>query len=317
MLAVVSLGGCSTSSHPAPSGGQTPSKEPTAPVVSLPTPTVSQRQEAPLPEAREEAAAATLDHDLYVLGGFDPSGNDTSTVFISDGKSWRRGPSLPIAVDHPAAAVVSRRLVVAGGFHGGSASAQVFVLSPGGLAWESAPPMRRARGALALVGVETRLYAIGGRSALGEVAVAEAYEASSGAWTDLPPLPQPRDHLAGFADSLRPCVAGGVSPGTPRVDCWDAATAAWRRLPDLPAAPRGAGGASLGSVDVVAGGEDGAETRLVDLVMRRRDAGWTTEEMLSPRHGFELAALSGRLWACGGGAEPGLHPSNICTSIAP
>jgi hypothetical protein len=278
---------------------------------------VSQRQEAPLPEAREEAATTTLDHDLYVLGGFDPAGNDTNTVFISDGQSWRRGPPLPLAVDHPAAAVVSRRVVVAGGFHGGSASAQVFVLSPGGLAWQSAPPMRRARGALALVGVETRLYAIGGRSALGEVAVAETYEASSGAWTDLAPLPQPRDHLAGFADSLRACVAGGVIPATARVDCWDAVRGAWTRLPDLPAADRGAGGASLGGVDVVAGGEDGAETRLVDLVMRRHGGAWTTEAMLSPRHGFELAALGGRLWACGGGAAPGLHPSSTCTSIAP
>jgi hypothetical protein len=316
LLVVVSVGACSTPSSASPNPGQARLRPATAPIASLPTAMESQRQEVPLPEAREETAAATLDQNLYVLGGFDAAGKDTNTVFVYNGGSWKRGPSLPISLDHPAAAVASRRLFVAGGFKGGVASAQVFVLAPNGLAWEPAPPMRRARGALGLVGIGTHLYALGGRGALGEVAVPEVYEAPSGTWTDLTPLPQPRDHLAGFADSQRPCVAGGVSPDTARVDCLDPATVQWTRLPDLPARARGAGGAGLGPVDVVAGGEDGAETHLVDLVMRWRGTIWETEPMLSPRHGFELAALGGRLWACGGGVAPGLHPASTCTSIA-
>jgi len=46
-------------------------------------------------------------------------------------------------------------------------------------------------------------------------------------------------------------------------------------------------------------------------------AAWVTEPMLLPRHGFQLALLGGRFWACGGGSAPGLHPVSSCTSLLP
>jgi len=148
------------------------------------------------------------------------------------------------------------------------------------------------------------------------VAIPEVLDPSTGTWSSLPPLPQPRDHLAGFAGPNGVCVAGGVSPATARVDCLDPATRQWSRMPDLPQATRGPGAAGSGPGPIVAGGEDGAELHIVDNVARWRGA-WVSEPMLVPRHGFELAPFGGRIWACGGGSAPGLHPVTTCTSLLP
>jgi hypothetical protein len=65
----------------------------------------------------------------------------------------------------------------------------------------------------------------------------------------------------------------------------------------------------------VTGGQDASETRIVSQLARLGGHVWTTEAMLDPRHGFELAIYEGRAWACGGGSAPGLHPVATCTSI--
>ena len=67
---------------------------------------------------------------------------------------------------------------------------------------------------------------------------------------------------------------------------------------------------------MVVGGQSGFESTLVDSVSRLSAGAWVSEPMLVPRHGFMLAALGGRLWACGGGSAPGLHPLATCTSIS-
>jgi hypothetical protein len=316
LLAAVLLSGClgstagsvsSPPTHAGPSGS-----------LVAPTPQPSQQLEPRLPAPRQETAAATLNGHLYVAGGFDAAGNDTTAVTVFDGTAWTSGPPLPIALDHPGATVAGGRLFVAGGYHGSAASAAAFVLAAAGNEWVAVAPMRQARGALALVAVSTQIYAIGGRGAAGEVASVESFDTASGAWSNVPALPVPRDHLAGFAAGNRACVAGGRSPDSSRVDCYDPGLRQWGRLPDLPQPVNGAGAygaAAPSDVTVVAGGQSGFESRLVDRVSRLGAGGWTVETMLVPRHGFMLAALGGRLWACGGGSAPGLHPVATCTSI--
>src|ERR1700694_1661869 len=122
----------------------------------------AQREEAPPPAPRQETAAAVLDGKLYVIAGFDSQGKGTSTTFVTDGKGWQSGPSLPAVLDHPSAAAIGRRLYLAGGYSNGAASEKVYVLSTAGDAWQPASPMRHARGALALVAVGNNLFALGG-----------------------------------------------------------------------------------------------------------------------------------------------------------
>src|SRR5581483_5093549 len=105
-----------------------------------------------------------------------------------------------------------------------------------------------------------------------------------GAWSDVGSLPVARDHGAGFNWSGGVCLAGGRSPDTARVDCFDPAGRSWSRLPDLPAPTSGAGAADPRGQALVAGGEDSGESRLVPFVFRLDPgaAAWRQEPMLVP-----------------------------------
>ena len=272
--------------------------------------------ETSLPVPLEESAAAAVSGKLYVMGGFDGAGNSLSTVYIFDGTTWTEGPRLPLGVDHPAAATLDGHVYLSGGHSGSADSAHVFRLD--GAAWTEVASMRYARGGHTLVAAGGRLYAIGGNTAAGNVALAEAYDPQSGQWTDLPPQPAPRNHVSGFAYAADVCAAGGRAPNTARVDCFNLESRMWERLPDLPRPTSGAGAATLddGRV-IVMGGQDAQESRIVDQLARLPSSNqWTaTETMLVPRHGFELAVFEGRAWACGGGSQAGLHPVATCTSV--
>ena len=309
---------CSTSGPPsaAPSPRATPTAQPT--VAAPPTPAASptpvaeaQRVEAPLPEPREEGGAAFAQGRLYVIGGFDPAGASSPSVFYFDG-SWHPGPRLPLGLDHPGVTSLGDRVYVAGGYSAGRASARLFRLD--GEAWSELASMKRARGGLALVGQEGVLYALAGLSG-GAVDVAEAFEVAGGAWHDLPRIPRPRDHVSGFAWLGLACAAGGRSPNTSLVNCFDPGALAWKDFAPLPFATSGAGAGVLGDEIIVAGGEDAQESQMVDEVATYRSGAWSVSKMLVPRHGFSLAPYQGRLWACGGGTQPGLHAVSTCTSF--
>ncbi len=289
-----------------------------APVFASPTtPVPSQRQEPSLPAAVEETAAAAGGGYLYVMGGFNAAGASLDSVFVFDGSAWSSGPRLPLPVDHPSAASLDGHVYLAGGHSFGRDSRRLFRLD--GDHWTELAPMHFARGGHALVAAQGLLYAIGGNTSRGQVAATESYDPGANAWTVLPALPAPRNHVSGFALGGLVCVAGGRYPTTARVDCYDTASGAWSRLADLPQATSGGGAATfMGGDIVVMGGQDASETRIVDqLVYYSAGKTWSsTERMLSPRHGFELAVFGGRAWACGGGSAPGLHPVATCTSVA-
>jgi N-acetylneuraminic acid mutarotase len=192
----------------------------------------------------------------------------------------------------------------------------VFELASGATAWREVAPMRRQRGALSLVAVGEHLYAIGGRDGNTQIAVAETYEPQTNTWSDVAPMPDPRNHLAGYLNGALACVAGGRTPATSAaIDCFDTASAQWRRHGQLPLATSGAAAARFDGVTLVAGGEPSRETRLVDVVQRFAGNTWTTEPMLVPRHGTAFAVYRGRLWMCGGATAAGFHAVPTCTSL--
>lgn len=266
--------------------------------------------------ALEESAAAAAGGKLYVIGGFDAAGNSLRTVWVFDGSGWNAGPRLPLGLDHTSAATLDDHVYVAGGHSVGRDSARFFRLD--GSSWTELAPMRHARGGHTLLAAANRLYVIGGNTVAGNVGTPEVYDPQAGGWSDLPALPAPRNHVSGFVFGTGVCAAGGRSPTTARVDCFDAASSAWVRLPDLPQPTSGAGATSLeDGRAVILGGQNAQETNIVDLFAQLPDsAAWSTVgTMLVPRHGFELALYEGRAWACGGGSAPGLHPVATCTSV--
>lgn len=315
LVAAVLLAGCSLQATPGPSPAPTPATEsPTAEPSPTPTPSQLQRVEPSLPVPVEETAAAAAGGKLYVLGGFNAAGASLNTVFVFDGSRWSSGPRLPVALDHSSAATLNDHVYIAGGHTNGADSARLFRLD--GTRWTELALMHYARGGHALIPVAGRLYAIGGNTAGGNVPSIEEYRPDVNTWVVLASLPQPRNHVAGFATGSSACVAGGRSPSTARVDCFDVTRRAWSRFAGLPAPTSGEGAAVLGTSILVAGGEDAAESRIVTQLAFYLSGRWSTgPKMLAPRHGFELAVLDGRAWACGGGSAPGLHPVATCTSL--
>lgn len=304
-LLVAACGNSTAASH-------SPSPEnPTFTPFAQASPQPAQKQEPSLPAPIEETAAAANGKNLYVMGGFNAAGASLDGTYVFDGSSWRSGPRLPLPLDHPSAATLDGSVYIAGGHSNGRDSARLFRLDIDH--WTELEPMHFARGGHALVAAEGKLYALGGNTSLANVPQVESYDPAANAWTVVTTLPDPRNHLMGFVYQGSICVAGGRSPTTPRVDCFNGS---WSSLASLPVATSGGGAAAFAGSDVVVtGGQDASETRIVSQLARWSGHAWTSESMLDPRHGFELAIYEGRAWACGGGSAPGLHPVATCTSI--
>src|SRR2546428_4057733 len=118
--------------------------------------------------------------------------------------------------------------------------------------------MRTARGCNALLAAAGALFAIGGNTAYGNVAPGEVCDPQANTWTDLPSLPAPRNHVSGFVFGANVCVAGGRSPATTRVDCFNYPSSSWGRVPDLPRPTSGAGAAALAHRSPLVPGGGGA-----------------------------------------------------------
>ena len=302
----------------APAATDKPSVASTSSTVAAIGAGLKQRYETALPEAIQEAAATTAGDRLYVLGGYDIARNSSDRAFVFDGTSWHRAPALPVAVNHPGAATVGAAVYLAGGFTPGGATNRAFVLARGATQWRELAPMHHARGALALLALGGRLYAIGGRDHSAQLAPTEMYDPSNGRWSDTVVMPEPRNHLSGYADGGEACVAGGRTPqSSAAIDCLDVGNAQWRPRAVLPTATSGAAAAVLAGATIVAGGEPANETRLVPVVQILRDSAWTTMPMLVPRHGTAFAMFRGRLWMCGGATTPGFHAVPTCISLGP
>jgi hypothetical protein len=328
VLAALGAGACSssgdaasgtaTSSSPAPTSTVAPRGEGRATTSGPPATGPAQRREPSLPVAVQEAAAATAGTRLFVVGGYDRARRSRADTWVFDGSTWTAGPALPLAVNHPAAATIGAEVYVAGGFTVAGTTNRVFVLASGATRWREVAPMHRARGALSLVALGGRLYAIGGRDNSAEIGVTERYDPRTGAWTDIATMPHPRNHLAGFVEGASVCVAGGRLPeNTSALDCLDTESAEWRARSVLPVPTSGAAAAVIDGVTVVAGGESSGEARIIDVVQRFAAQRWTTEPMLVARHGTAFARYRGRLWMCGGATAPGFHAVADCTSIVP
>lgn len=72
---------------------------------------------APLPTPRSEIAGAALNGKIYIIGGFDESGQSTPTVEVYDpiADKWTEAAPLPQLTDHTAAASYEGKLYVVGG----------------------------------------------------------------------------------------------------------------------------------------------------------------------------------------------------------
>jgi hypothetical protein len=131
--------------------------------------------------------------------------------------SWEQGPPLPAPLSAYALAVYEGKMYLFGGWDGQAAVASVYQFDPDRAEWLERTPMPTAR-AFAGAGVSFgRIYVFGGFDGENALAVTEIYapdqDGVDSAWTEGPPLPQPRYGMgvASLADIIH--VIGGIGEG--------------------------------------------------------------------------------------------------------
>jgi len=124
--------------------------------------------------------------------------------------------------------------------------------------WQRGPALPAPREHLAVVAVDGRVYAIGGRWENDLKSANEVLDSLTGAWRPLAPLPTARGGTAAGVVDGRIYVAGGEAFNPSRtfaeVESYDPATNAWTRLPDLPTPRHGLAVVGVGNVLYVIGG---------------------------------------------------------------
>ena len=281
---------------------------------------------APMPTPRTEVTAALLDDDIYVLGGFDESGQVTDIVEVYNiaNNTWSRTAApLPEPLHHTAAASYNGKIYVVGGYTDPwSPTNKVFIYDPVQNNWQEGKPMPTARGALNVNLVNGTLYAIGGDSDR-PLNSNEAYDPSSDTWTSKASMPTARHHAGSAVVDGKIFVIGGrISGSLENIsvnEAYDPGQDMWiTNLEDMPSQRSGiAAAAVIGSPAnssniYVFGGEEPSRTFNNNERYDANTNTWTSEPpMPTARHGLAAVVIDeDRIYVTGGGPQPGLSVSS-------
>jgi N-acetylneuraminic acid mutarotase len=277
-------------------------------VLASAVPAAGWNRAAPIPLARTEVAAARLGNEIVVVGGFLVNGSSTgrADAYSPSRNRWRRLPSLPVAVNHAAAASAPGRVYVAGGY-GGERRAFVF----DGRRWRTLPNLPSPRGAAGAAVVRGKLYVVGGVGPQGVAQQMLVLDLKKRRWS-FAPGPTPREHLAVTSARGTVYAIAGRASGV-NFDFFEAYSPnrrRWVRLPRVPE-PRGGTGAAVVAGRIVSvGGEEPGGTIATVYAYSLAAKRWSRlANMRTPRHGLGVVAFGRRVYAIAGGPQPGLHVS--------
>lgn len=269
------------------------------------------RRIADIPTARSEVAATVFRNEVYVIGGFGGG----RVVEIFDGQRWRRGPDLPLEIDHAMAASIPETTDAGAGVYvfGGNAPAPIargFRLAPDATAWREIAAMPGPRSQAAAVARGSSIYIVGGFDGQRLVAPTYAYEANVDRWRQVAPIPTPRDHLGAALIIGRICAIGGrklsLTTNLATFECYDPGADRWDRLPDAPTPRGGVGAAAIGDRLVFVGGERPEGTyKEVELYDGATRAWSRLPDLPTPRHGIGVVAVGRTVYVMSGGPTPG------------
>lgn len=221
---------------------------------------------SPLPTPREVPAGVLVDEKIYVVGGvagkeFEPT--DIMEVYDPKEDSWISSSPLLLPLHHPGSASHDGKLYVLGGWpkkDEKNPTNKLFIYDVMTSKWKEAAPMPTARAALTAAFIDGKLYAIGGKDKK-ELNVNEMYDPETDRWTVKEPMPTARHHLASSVVDGKLYAIGG------RQDDDD------------------------GTYFSVAANE---------IYDPNKDSWATLEPMPTLRSSLVSAAISGRIYVCGG-----------------
>jgi N-acetylneuraminic acid mutarotase len=277
---------------------------------------------------RQEMGVATVEGRVYVVGGFDASGQPVATVEAYDPATdrWTQRASLPSPLHHVNLAAVGGKLYVVGGLTGSSftASGTTLVYDPALDSWSPLTSMLSGteRGASGVAVLDGRIVVAGGLRGV-SVTDASVFDPQTNAWSPLQPLAVARDHLAAATVGGRVYAVSGRDSGALKaaLEVLDAANGSWNRRADIPTARGGIAAAELSGRLVVLGGEGNrADPAGIFHQTESYDPGsdgWRTDApMQTGRHGIGAAVVGSRLFVPGGATREGFGAAAVNESFA-
>jgi N-acetylneuraminic acid mutarotase len=169
-----------------------------------------------MPTPRTEVAAALLEDNIYVIGGFDESSQITDIVEVYNvtNNTGTNAAALPKPLHHTSAASYDGKIYVVGGYTAPwSPSTKLFIYDPVENKWQEGKPMPTARGALNVNFIKGILYAISGSSDR-PLNSNEAYNSSNYTWTSKALMPTARHHAGSAVVDGKIFLIGGRISGS-------------------------------------------------------------------------------------------------------
>ncbi|HKY52469.1 MAG TPA: kelch repeat-containing protein [Candidatus Limnocylindria bacterium] len=321
LSACIAPGGGAPSETTQTIGSGSPAPSTSAAATSPSSPQLAWRRIPDIPTPRSEVAAAMFRGQVYVIGGF----GGARVVEIFDGQRWRRGPDLPLGVDHPmAAAIVDAAGAGAGvyvmGGNAGGPTARSFRLAPDATAWTEIAAMPGPRSQGAAVAQGRFIYVVGGYDGQRLVAPTYAYDASANSWRQVAAIPTTRDHLAAEIVAGRICAIGGrklsLTTNLATLECYDPGADRWDKAADAPTARGGVGAAAVGNRLVFVGGEQPSGTYREVEVFDAESGRWSRlPDLPTPRHGIGVVAVGRTVYVMTGGPTPGGSQTAVSEAI--
>jgi N-acetylneuraminic acid mutarotase len=267
----------------------------------------------------QETAVVAVDGKIYVIGGFDASLEIVRSVRVFDTGTclWSDGPQLPKPMHHANAAVVNGTIYIVGAMEVNfTAIGDVWAWNPNtdaGWAQRTSMPQATQRGAAVAGAIGDRIYVAGGLRN-GAVTTLSSYSTTTDSWdSNLPPLPEARDHGCGGVLDGKLYVVGGRNTGITSVSnlVFEYSPGGdWVMKASMPTARGGtACGLSEGRIVVIGGEGNGSapsgvfpQAEIYTLASDRWDS---LPDMPTPRHGMGGAAWDGVMYVPGGATKQG------------
>lgn len=289
------------------------------------------------PRARHEACFVMAKGKGYLLGGRGDRGLD---IFDPKTRRWSRGNGMPTQMHHMQCVVWRDDIYVATSWFGPSPRESInplmWIYSTKQNSWSSRKglPATRRRGAAASVVYDDKIWVVGGNigghgppaRTLGWM---DYYDLVKKKWvTNLPSLPQARDHVGGAIVKGMLCVAGGRDGGArsffgatvKSTYCYNFKTKKWKNM-NAPI-PEGRAGAAIATTCdgkmMIAGGEGKFSPAFsrVDIFDGVR---WKKgPSLVRARHGTGLAVSQcgcGQIFIASGSGRRGGRPELDSTEV--
>ncbi|TAQ83381.1 hypothetical protein B7494_g8296 [Chlorociboria aeruginascens] len=287
---------------------------------------------------QQEGGVTAIGTDVYLIAGATfptstsaPSFSGTTAVQVYSvtENTWSLAAPLPFPLNHPNTAVVNGKIYILGGLNNATviqSSDDCFVYDPAVDTWTTLPsvPAGLDRGAAAVGVSGSTIFLAGGLrqpsagARVASVDIFTSYDTDTGVWTNLTPLPSPRDHLVGAVIDGFFYVVGSLdgttdpTNTTTAIDVSDLST--WIIKAGMITPRNNPAGGIIGGTIYTFGGQGNSdpssngtfnESEAYDTTTNT----WTSlTPMLDPRHSTSGVAVNGAIYIPGGTNMPGTDP---------